>query len=484
MQARRLTLPALGAGLVAAALSIGVPARAADDALAPHQQLARDLFRMLIETDTTHSSGDTSVAARAIEKELRAAGFAADDVRVLEEVPKRGNLVARLRGSGTGGKPILLLAHLDVVEAERNDWSVDPFEFLERDGYYWGRGTTDDKDEVAIHVANLIRLKREGFVPSRDVIVALTADEEAGDNNGVVWLLAKHRPLIDAAFALNEGGGGVLKDGTRIANQVQASEKIYQSFELEVTDKGGHSSLPRPENAIYELSDALLRVRGHTFPMQLNEVTRSFFERSAASEEPEIARAMRGVVKSPPEPGSMEKLALLPPYNARLRTTCVATLLQAGHAENALPQRATATVNCRILPDGSADSVEAELRRVIANPRVAIKRLPDPHAIASPPSPLTQEVLGSIEKTTAELWPGVAVIPTMSTGATDGLFLRNAGIPVYGVSGIFEDVLDVRAHGKDERVLVRSFFEGQEFMYRLVKRLSGGQAQAAPQGAK
>ena len=480
MQARTLTLSTL----LATALGLAGSARAADDALAPHQVLARDLFRTLIEIDTTHSSGDTTVAAKAVEKQLRAAGFAAEDVRVLEEVPKRGNLVARLRGRATGAKPILLLAHLDVVEAERGDWSVDPFRFLERDGYYWGRGTTDDKDEVAIHVANLIRMKREGFVPARDIIVALTADEEAGDHNGVVWLLAKHRPLIDAAFALNEGGGGVLKDGKRVANQVQASEKIYQTFELEATDRGGHSSLPRAENAIYALAEALLRVRGHTFPVQLNEVTRSFFERSAASEEPELARAMRGVLKNPPEPGSVERLSQVPPYNARLRTTCVATLLEAGHAENALPQRAKGTVNCRIVPDGSADAVEAELRRVIGDPSVALERLADPHAIPSPPSPLTEEVLGGIEKTTAEMWPGVAVIPTMSTGATDGLFLRNAGIPVYGVSGVFEDVLDVRAHGKDERVLVRSFFDAQEFMYRLVKRLCGGDAQSAPQGAK
>jgi acetylornithine deacetylase/succinyl-diaminopimelate desuccinylase-like protein len=479
--ARTLTFPALAAGVVAAALAGAQTAGAAEAELAPHQQQARELLRMLIETDTTHSSGDTTAAARALEKELRAAGFAADDVRVLEEVPKRGNLVARLRGRAGGAKPILLLAHLDVVEAERKDWSVDPFRFLERDGYYWGRGTTDDKDEAAIHVANLIRMKREGFVPSRDIIVALTADEEAGDHNGVVWLLARHRPLIDAAFALNEGGGGVLKDGKPIANQVQASEKIYQTFELETTDKGGHSSLPRAENAIYALSDALLRVRGHTFPVQLNEVTRSFFERTAASEEPETARAMRGVLKSPPDPASVERLSRIPPYNARLRTTCVATQLTAGHAENALPQRATATVNCRILPDGSAAAVEAELRRVIDDPGVSIERLEDPHAIPSPPSPLTPEVLGSIEKTTAELWPGVPVIPTMSTGATDGLFLRNAGIPVYGVSGVFEDVVDVRAHGKDERVLIRSFFDAQEFMYRLVKRLCGGDA---PQGAK
>jgi acetylornithine deacetylase/succinyl-diaminopimelate desuccinylase-like protein len=462
----------IGAGLLGVLVALGAGAQGSAEELAPHQLLARDLFRTLIEIDTTHTSGDTTLAAKAMAQQLLAAGFADEDVRVLEEVPHRGNLVARLRGRAEGVKPILLLAHLDVVEADPKDWSVEPFRFLERDGYYWGRGTSDDKDQAAIHVANLIRMKREGFVPERDIIVALTADEEAGEHNGVLWLLAKHRPLIDAAFALNEGGGGVLKNGKRLSNQVQASEKIYQSFVLEATDSGGHSSLPRSENAIYRLAEALLRVRAHAFPLQLNEVTRGYFERSAPVEQPEIGSAMRGALKTPPDARSVEKLAAIPAYNARLRTTCVATLLDAGHAENALPQRARATVNCRIVPDGSADAVEAELRRVVADPRVAIQRLADSHSIASPPSPLTPEVLVGIERTTQELWPGVPVIPTMSTGATDGLFLRNAGIPVYGVSGIFEDVDDVRAHGKDERLLVRSFFEGQEFLYRLVKRLS------------
>jgi acetylornithine deacetylase/succinyl-diaminopimelate desuccinylase-like protein len=349
---------------------------------------------------------------------------------------------------------------------------VDPFRFLEREGYYWGRGTTDDKDECAIHVANLIRWKQEGFVPKRDIVVALTADEEAGENNGVVWLLARHRDRIDAAFALNEGGGGMIKDGRRVQNSVQASEKIYQTFELEVTDPGGHSSLPRAENAIYRLSRALLAIEAHAFPVRLNEVTRVFFERSAALHPPEVAAAMRGILATPPDPAAITTLSAIPVYDARIRTTCVATQVEAGHAENALPQRAQATVNCRILPDGSQDEVEARLREVVADPQVTLRRLQEAHSIKSPPSPLTPEVLGAIEQTTEELWPGVPVIPTMSTGATDSLFLRNAGIPVYGVSGIFHDVDDVRAHGRDERIPIRSFFEGQEFLYRLVKRLS------------
>jgi acetylornithine deacetylase/succinyl-diaminopimelate desuccinylase-like protein len=440
--------------------------------LTSHQSLARDLLRELIEIDTTHSTGDTTRAAKMLAGRLRAAGFAEEDALVLEEVPGKGNLVARLRGSKPELGPILLLAHLDVVEADPADWSVEPFRFLERDGYYWGRGTTDDKDECAIQVANLIRWKQQGFVPERDIVVALTADEEGGDHNGVVWLLAEHRDRIDAAFALNEGGGGAIRDGRRVRNSVQASEKIYQTFELEVTDPGGHSSLPRAENAIYRLARALLAVEAHSFPVRLNEVTRIFFERSAALQPPELAAAMRGVLSDPPDPDAVAVLSSMPVYNSRLRTTCVATQVEAGHAENALPQRAGATVNCRILPDGSRDVLETQLRAIIADPKVTLRRLRDAHSIPSPPSPLTPEVLGAIERTTDELWPGVPVIPTMSTGATDGLFLRNAGIPVYGVSGIFGDIDDIRAHGRDERILIRSFFEGQEFLYRLVGRLS------------
>ena len=442
----------------------------------PHQELSLELFRGLIEIDTTHSSGSTTDAAEFLAEALRSNGFPEEDVVVLEEVPKKGNLVARLPGSDPARKPILLLAHLDVVEADPADWSVDPFAFLERDGYYYGRGTTDDKDEAAIYVSNLIRMRREGFVPERTIIVALTADEEAGPHNGVVWLLTEHRDLIDAEFALNEGGGGALKNGRRMANSVQASEKIYQTFELEVTNPGGHSSLPKRENAIYRLVEALLKIREHTFPVKLNEVTRAFFEHTAMSQPVEIAAAMRGILEDPPSPHSVEVLESMTIYNSRLRTTCVTTMVEAGHAENALPQRAVATVNCRILPDETRDATEVTLRRVIADPKVKLTRLEDAHSIPSPPSPLTPEVLDAIEATTEEMWPGVPVIPTMSTGATDGLFLRSAGIPVYGVSGIFGDVDDIRAHGRDERILARSFFEGQEFLYRLVKRMSGPSA--------
>ena len=443
---------------------------AAANVLPPHQQMARDFLKELVEIDTTDSSGNNTAAAQAMADRLLAAGFPAQDIHVLESVPRKGNLVARLRGRDTGRKPLLLLAHIDVVEADPADWTLPPFEFIEQDGYFYGRGTTDDKDEAAIHVANLIRMKQEGFQPDRDIIIALTADEEGGQHNGVDWLLQNHRELIDAEYALNEGGGGAIKDGVRILNGVQASEKVYQSFTLEVTNPGGHSSLPVRDNAIYHLADALTRIRDYEFPVLLNEVTTLFFERSAELESGELADAMRGVLQSPPDAASVAFLARTPFYNSRLRTTCVATRLTAGHADNALPQRAQATVNCRVLPGEPVDDVQRTLVTVIGNDQVSIARINE--ANPSPPSPLTPDVLGPIEAITEEMWPGVPVVPMMSTGATDGLYLRNAGIPVYGVSGLFHDIADVRAHGQNERISIENFFEGQEFLYRFVKALS------------
>jgi acetylornithine deacetylase/succinyl-diaminopimelate desuccinylase-like protein len=451
-----------------ATLCAQAPAPPRQRGSAEHEALAREILKELIEINTTQS-GSTTRAAEAMTARLRAAGFPENDVRVLGPAANKGNLVARLRGRSSGQKPIMLLAHLDVVEALPKDWTVDPFTFLERDGWSYGRGTTDDKDESAIWTATLIRLKREGYVPDRDIILMLTADEEGGPNNGVQWLLKNHRGLIDAGYALNEGGGGVVRQGHRLSHTVQASEKIYQSFEMLVTNSGGHSSLPRRDNAIHQLAAALTRLAAYNFPVKLNEVTRAFFERTAAFEMPEVAAAMRGVLR---RPAAARVLSRMPEYNSRLRTTCVATMLDGGHAENALPQRARAVVNCRILPDGSPADVLETLRRVVSDPGVSIT--PIDEAQPSPPSPLTTEVLGPIEQITAEMWPGVPVIPTMGAGATDGLYLRRAGIPVYGVSGVFGDVDDVRAHGRDERIHQTWFFEGLEFGYRLVKRLTGG----------
>lgn len=432
------------------------------------EELARDVFRELVEINTAHSVGGTLDASRAMAERLLAEGFDPADVVVTEVVPGEGNLVARLRGSGTGVEPILLLAHIDVVEADPADWTLPPFEFIERDGNFYGRGVADDKDEAAIYVTNLIRMKREGFVPTRDIIIALTSDEEGGGHNGVGWLLENRRELIEAEYALNEGGGGVMIDGERISNNVQASEKKYLNFRVEATNPGGHSSVPRPDNAIYELSRALLGIGAYHHPVRLNPVTREFFGRSAALVGSEMGAAMRRVLDNPEDGEAVELLATVPGYNARLRTTCVATLLDGGHAANALPQRAAANVNCRILPDEDPAEVLERLRRAAGDAEVTVEM--DGNARNSPPSPLTPEVLGTIERVTEDMWPGVPVLPVMSTGATDALYLRNAGIPVYGVSGLFYE--NPNAHGMNERISSESFYEGLEFLYRLVRELS------------
>jgi len=461
-----LFLASLPAGAQEVAAGASVLTRRTD----ANEQRALEIYRELVEIDTTHSNGSTTTAAEAMAARLIAAGFPAADVQVLAELPRKGNLVARYRGRGEGAEALLLLAHLDVVEADPADWSVPPFTLLERDGYYYGRGTLDDKDEAAIHVANLIRLREEGFVPDRDIIVALTADEEGGPDNGVEWLLEQHRDAIDAGLALNEGGGASLRGGRRISVDVQTSEKIFQSYVLEVLNAGGHSSRPERDNAIYRLAGALVRLGEHEFPVALNDTTRRYFELTAANVEPEIAAAMRGVIRPTPDAAAVATLAATPTYNALLRTTCVATLLDAGHAENALPQRARATINCRILPGGSPDELQATLARVIADDQVTIT----PLDIARPsaPSPLAEGVIGPIERIANEIWPDVPVIPVMSTGATDSLYLRNVGIPTYGVSGIFVEIDDNRSHGRDERLHVQSFYEGLDFLYRLTRELA------------
>jgi acetylornithine deacetylase/succinyl-diaminopimelate desuccinylase-like protein len=436
---------------------------------AAENRLARDIYRELIEINTTDSIGDTSKAAEAMAARLRAAGFAEQDVQVLGPNPRKGNLVARYRGAGSR-KPLLLLAHLDVVEARRDDWSVDPFTFLEKDGFFWGRGTTDDKAMAAVWIATFIRYRQERYVPDRDLIIALTADEEGGEFNGVQWLLANHRGLIDAEYALNEGGESQMKGGRYVLNTLQPSEKIYQSYRLEVRNAGGHSSRPVKDNAIYRLSEGLTRLSKYRFPVRLNEVTTEYYKRMASLYTGQTAADMRTLAANPSNRGVAARLTESPYHNAMLRTTCVATMLEAGHAENALPQTARATVNCRILPGESAAEVRSTLVRVLDDPKIAVSALAA--AISSEPSPLKPEILRSIERITLEMWPGVPVVPVMSTGATDGLYLRNAGIPTYGVSGFFEDVDDTRAHGRDERMGVKQFYEGREFLYRLVKALS------------
>lgn len=435
-----------------------------------NQALAREIYAELVEINTTDTErGDNTQAAQAMASRLFAAGFSTEDVLVLAPAERKGNLVARYRSPDPRADPILLLAHLDVVEANAEDWSVDPFAFLERDGYYYGRGTSDDKAMAAIWIANLIRFREEGFEPDRDIIVALTADEEGGEHNGVQWLLANHGEKIAAAYALNEGGGGQIRNDAKLLNAVQASEKVYQSFQLRVTNPGGHSSRPPQENAIYRLAAALGRVAAHRFPVVMNEVTRTYFERMAALESGQTGADMAALARTQ-DSAAAERLSSQPYYNALMRTTCVATMLEGGHAENALPQLARATVNCRILPGESPAEVLQTLARVVADEQVSVTPIGD--ANPSPPSPLVPEVMDPIERITNDMWPGVPVVPVMSTGATDGLYLRQAGIPVYGVSGLFSDIDDNRAHGRDERMAVASFNEGLEFLYRLVRSLT------------
>jgi acetylornithine deacetylase/succinyl-diaminopimelate desuccinylase-like protein len=454
-------------------LAFGGPAQA--QSLTARQQLSLDIYKELVEINTVTETGDTARAAEAMAARLRAAGFAGPDVQVFAPAPRKGNLVARLRGTGAR-KPILLLAHLDVVPARRDDWSVDPFKLIEKDGYFYARGSADDKFMAATFVATLIRYKQEGYTPDRDIIVALETDEEILDRDalGIQWLLKNHRDLIDAEFALNEGGSVGLKNGKPIRNSIQTSEKVSLSYQLEVKNRGGHSSLPTKDNAIYHLAEGLVRLSKFTFPFKLNETTRAYFERMAEFEGDQMAADIRSVISGRPDPAalSLVRLSVNPAYNAQLRTTCVATLLEGGHAYNALPQVARATVNCRIMPGEPVDEVKATLERVLADDQISVTQIDEP--VLSAPSALHEEIMGAVGKVSQEFWPGTPIVPTMSAGATDGSYLRNAGIPTYGHSGLASDVDDNRVHGKDERVLVKSFFDGQEYLYRLVKQLSGG----------
>ena len=448
-----------------------MPARAAETSAADREAF-RDIYRELVEINTTDSVGDSVRAAEAMAARLRVGGIPAEDIRVLSSGPRKGNLVARLRGTGAR-RPLLLLAHLDVVEAKREDWDSDPFKLVEIDGYFRARGAIDDKAMAAIFVANLIEYVREGYRPERDIILALTADEELSDSphNGVRWLLAHHRDLIDAEFALNEGGGGALRNGAPFRLAVQLTEKVYQTYVLEVTDRGGHSASPRRDNPIYRLSEALQRLAAFDFPPRLNLVTRGFFERMAASETPATVEAIKALLAGSTDPAALAPLTNRPDYNAQIRTTCVATMLEAGHAENALPQTARATVNCRIMPQESIDEVGRTLVRVIADEKVAV--IPKGTAVQSPPSSLNPEVMQTIRQLSLEMWPGVPLNAAMSAGYTDGRWLRNAGIQVYGVSGLFSDPGNNGVHGRNEQISIKALDDSKDFLYRLVQRLAG-----------
>ena len=444
--------------------------------------LAHDIFKELIEINTTDSVGSTTAAAQAMAKRLLDAGFPSSDVHVLGPNQRKGNLVVRLHGSGANGlKPILIICHLDVVEARREDWTTDPFQFVEKDGYFYGRGTQDMKDNDAVMVTTFIRFRREGYRPDRDVILALTADEEYGQSNGVDWLLKNHRDLIDAAFALNPDSGGVTTEHGKPVNvDIEATEKIYADFQLTVTNPGGHSSLPARDNAIYHIADALSRLEASPFPFELNQVTRGYFEKRAALATGPLAADMQGILKTPPDPASIARLSADPRYNSMTHTTCVATRFNAGHANNALPQLAQANVNCRILPGHSVQEVAQTLARIFNDPAVTMRYVNDagtvldkiPDRKAFPPVIPPPEILRPLERVTDSMWPGAPVIPIMDTGASDSIYTMAAGIPSYGISGIAIDQDDVRAHGKDERVRVSSYYDGVDFYYRYLKALT------------
>ena len=457
---------------LAVALAL-LPATASGQILPPpaHQQLAREILQQLIEINTVGDSGTTR-AAEVLAQRLTAAGFPSADVVLAGPNPRKQNLVVRLRGKGPGD-PILFLAHLDVVEARREDWSVEPFRLTERDGYFYGRGTSDIKSEVADLVANVIRLKREGYVPKRDLIVALTADEEGGEDNGVEWLLRQRPELVRAAYVINtDAGGAQIEKGRRLRNPVQTSEKVYASYLLEVTGPGGHSSLPTRDNAIYTLARGLELLSHYQFPIRLTETTRAFFARLGEQQSGQLGRDLRAISRNVSDSGAAARLGGIPMYNSSMRTTCVATMLSAGHAENALPQRARATIQCRLLPGDTPSQVRDTLARVVGDSMVRISVMGTPEA--SPASQLSPEVMSAVKRITGQMWPGVIVLPVMDPWSSDSRIFRSAGTPVYGISGIFYDIDDVRAHGKDERVLAESFYEGVEFMYRLMKELSFG----------
>jgi len=464
-----LRILAFRPALVALAVGAAAPASLPAQSLTPEQALAREIFAQLIGINTTDTpKGGTAQAAQALAQRYLAAGFPDSDVAVVGSEDRYMNVVVRLRGTGAR-PPVLYMAHLDVVEALPQDWSFDPFTLTEQDGYFYGRGTSDIKDMAAIFAANIIRLKQEGFVPDRDFIVALTADEENGDHNGIAWLLANRKGLIDAAYAINGDAGDPLsKDGKVYTRSVEASEKVYMDLTLEVHNVGGHSSVPVKDNAIYRLATGLTRLSKYTFPARLNDVTRNYFNRAPAGPGGAPTKDMRLAAKG--DTAAIRRLSASSPiYNSQFRTTCVATRLEGGHANNALPQTAKALVNCRILPDDTEENVVATIRRVVADTAIKVELVW--HPVPSPASPLVPEVVGPIERVTKAVWPGIPVVPTMETGASDGLYLRNIGVPVYGVSGVAVDVDDIRAHGKDERIRVAAFYTGLDYSYRLMREL-------------
>jgi acetylornithine deacetylase/succinyl-diaminopimelate desuccinylase-like protein len=440
------------------------------------QQLSHDILKQLIEINTTDSVGNVSTASEAMAQRFRDAGFPESDLHILGPNDRKNNLVVLFHGSGKH-KPVLLIGHLDVVEARRDDWTTDPFQFVEKDGYYYGRGTQDMKDGDAIMVTTLLRFKTEGYVPDRDIILALTADEEGGTSNGVDWLLKNNRELVDAEFVLNHDGGGILSEqGKPQFMTVDASEKLYSDYQLTVTNPGGHSSLPKPDNAIYHLADGLARLEHYEFPFELTSITRTYYQRMSKIATGSRAADMSAILKTPPDMVAVARLSQDPIDHSIMHTTCVATRLGAGHANNALPQTAQANVNCRIVPGHSTEEIRQELEKVLADPKISVREVGGIGGVTNrksyAPPPLRPDVFQPLEKVVESMWPGLPVIPDMSTGASDGVYTNAAGLPTYCVSGEAIDRDDIRAHGKDERIRVEAFYRAVDFYYRFLKAVT------------
>jgi acetylornithine deacetylase/succinyl-diaminopimelate desuccinylase-like protein len=455
-----------------AALTLAATAAHAQTAPRPDQLAFRELYKELVETNTTLSVGSCTAAAEKMGARLKAAGFPEKDVSVIvpPEHPKFGALIANLAGSDAKLKPIMLLAHIDVVEAKRSDWERDPFTLIEENGYFYARGASDDKAMASVFTDAMVRFKTEGFKPRRGLKLVLTCGEETSDTfDGVEWLLKNKRELMDAQFALNEGAGGRLNEkGERQFLGIQAGEKVYQDYTLVTTNPGGHSSRPSKDNAIYHLSNALARLGAYDFPVKINEATRNHFAKMGPIEGGESGAAMTAVAKDPTDAAAIAIVARDPSRNSMMRTTCVATMVTAGHAPNALPQRAEANVNCRILPGEKITDVRDQLVKVFADDKIAVTLVGEPSPTAPPP-PLSKEIVGPVEQVSKEMWPGVPLVPTMSTGATDSRFTNAAGIPSYGLSGMFGDPDGNGVHGLNERIRVRSLYEGRDFLYKVVK---------------
>jgi acetylornithine deacetylase/succinyl-diaminopimelate desuccinylase-like protein len=466
-----------GASLLAAAQSGSLPT-----ASPAERAEARDIFKQLIEINTTDTpKGSVTAAAKAMQKRFLDAGFSPEDMHLLGPDPNKLNLIVRIRAvAPTSEKPVLFIGHLDVVEALPSDWHTNPFEFVEKDGYFYGRGTQDMKESDAALVWTFLRLHREGYKPKRDLILALTADEEGGKFNGPQWLIKNHRDLVDAAFVINMDAGGVeLDHGRTVVADVEATEKVYADYAVTALNPGGHSSRPRPDNAIYELTTALNKLAAHSFPFELNGVTRTYFENLQKQEKGQTAQDIKAILATPPDAAAAARLSAEPDFNSNFRTTCVATMRKAGHARNALPQTAQANVNCRIFPGHSPEEIRQELIKLFGDPKLSVKYISDagvvsdtaPERKAIVPPPPIKEVFEPLTRITQQIWPGTPVTPVMENGASDSIYFAQVGIPSYGYSAVALERDDDRAHGQDERLPVDSYWKSLDFFYAFTKAL-------------